>query len=289
MVDFVIDQETPAQNKVVAYAKDNLKKIRKTQAGYNLSVMVNLETGVEQSDEMFVLSGYTSSGSPFYLTRGSELNGVKGTWLYNFETSVDISKPFVIENALSGIDHDRYLSYAYYMFNDTNQGYLDSTLNFDALVRFTCYLCLESTTLISMADGSSKMVKDLKTGDKVMSLDPFTMKTVEDEVTYCDGDQMKFHDEKDIWTFEDGTVLETIHPHEFFNARLGKMAYLADFIVGEDFAKKIDGSKTRLVKHETVHGKFHHATLFTKKYNNYFAAGLLAGNRNSLKWGREDS
>ena len=83
-----------------------------------------------------------------------------------------------------------------------------------------------------MADGSSKMVKDLKTGDKVMSLDPFTMKTVEDEVTYCDGSQMKFHDEKDIWTFEDGTVLETIHPHEFFNARLGKMAYLADFIVG---------------------------------------------------------
>lgn len=289
MIDFVIDQETPAQNNVVAYAKDNLKKVRNAQAGYNLSVMVNIESDAEESDERYLLSGYTSSGSPFYLTRGSHLNGVTGIWLYNFETSVDISKPFVIENALSGIDCDRYFSYAYYSFDGTNQRNVDSTLNFDALVRFTCYLCLESTTLISMADGSVKMVKDLKIGDKVMSLDPFTMEPVEDEVTYCDGSQMRFHDEKDIWTFEDGTVLETIHPHEFFNARLGKMAYLADFIVGEDFAKKIDGSETKLVMHETVRGKFHHATLFTKKYNNYFAAGLLAGNRNSLKWGRKDS
>ncbi len=138
-----------------------------------------------------------------------------------------------------------------------------------------------------MSDGSKKKVKDIRVGDKVMSIDPCSLELVEDEVVFCDGEADKTFTEKDIWNFEDGTVLETVHPHEIFNVRLGKMAYLADFIVGEDFARNIDGEEVLLVGHEKVEGEFHYATLFTKKYNNYFAAGLLAGNRHSLKWGRE--
>lgn len=35
------------------------------------------------------------------------------------------------------------------------------------------------------------------------------------------------------------------------------------------------------VSHENVKEEVHHYTIFTKKWNNYFANGLLSGNRNT--------
>jgi len=39
--------------------------------------------------------------------------------------------------------------------------------------------------------------------------------------------------------------------------------------------------KIELIKHEHIEEEINHCTLFTEKYNNYFANGLLSGNRKS--------
>lgn len=144
--------------------------------------------------------------------------------------------------------------------------------------------CLEQSTPITMADGTTKPICELKIGDKVLSLNPDTLKIEEDEVVDCDGGIMKMHNRMDVWTFADGTTINTIKPHQFFNTRTGKMEYMADFMIG-DGVRKQDGTTTALTGHETKYGVYFHNTLYTKKFNNYFANGILSGNRKSVKWG----
>lgn len=52
-----------------------------------------------------------------------------------------------------------------------------------------------------------------------------------------------------------------------------------------DGVRKQDGTTTALTGHETKYGVYFHNTLYTRKYNNYFANGILSGNRKSVKWG----
>lgn len=144
--------------------------------------------------------------------------------------------------------------------------------------------CLEQDTLITMADGTTKRVADLWLGDKVLTLNPDTLQIEEDEVSDCDGGILKSHNLTDIWNFSDGTSIKTVKPHQFFNTRTGKMEYIADFLIG-DGVRKQDGSTPTLVSHEQRRGMVYHNTLYTKKYNNYFANGILTGNRKSVKWG----
>lgn len=144
--------------------------------------------------------------------------------------------------------------------------------------------CLEQDTLITMADGSTKRVADLWAGDKVLSLNPDTLQLEEDEVSDCDGGILKSHNLTDIWTFEDGTALKTVKPHQFYNVRTGRMEYIADFRIG-DRVRKADGTETALVSHDLRRGLVYHNTLYTRKNNNYFANGILTGNRHSVKWG----
>ena len=55
-----------------------------------------------------------------------------------------------------------------------------------------------------------------------------------------------------------------------------------DAAIGDgDHGINIDGNKVKLIKHEHIEEEITHATLFTKKYNNYFANGMLSGNRHS--------
>ena len=43
----------------------------------------------------------------------------------------------------------------------------------------------------------------------------------------------------------------------------------------------IENKKIKLIKHEHIEEEIKHSTLFTEKYNNYFANGLFSGNRKS--------
>lgn len=164
----------------------------------------------------------------------------------------------------------------------TNFNSIDTTGHQSVWVAFGD--CLEQSTPISMADGTTKMVCELKVGDKVLSLNPDTLQLEEDEVSDCDAGMMKMSNKMDVWNFADGTSIKTIKPHQFFNLRTNKMEYIADFEIG-DGVRKQDGTTTTLFGHETKYGVYFHNTLFTKKYNNYFANGILTGNRHSVKWG----
>ena len=145
--------------------------------------------------------------------------------------------------------------------------------------------CLHPTTEIALPDFSTKQLKDIRVGDKVLSLNPMTNEFEEDVVFATDALMNKFGDDKDIWTFSDGSTITTIHPHEFYSVDDQKFKYIANFNIGERLLKLVDGKlvEVKLEKHENVVEKTLHATLFTQKNNIYFANGILTGNRNSAK------
>lgn len=145
--------------------------------------------------------------------------------------------------------------------------------------------CLHPTTEIALPDFSTKQLKDIRVGDKVLSLNPMTNEFEEDVVFATDAFMNKFGDDKDIWTFSDGSTITTIHPHEFYSVDDQKFKYIANFNIGERLLKLVDGKlvEVKLEKHENIVEKTQHATLFTQKNNIYFANGILTGNRNSAK------
>lgn len=144
--------------------------------------------------------------------------------------------------------------------------------------------CLEQSTPITMADGTTKLVCELRVGDKVLAVNPETMQLEADEVSACDAGCIKMHNKSDVWTFADGSSVMTVKPHQFFNVRTGRMEYIADFKIGDE-VRNADGTTTALAGHERLYGSFYHNTLYTRRFNNYFAAGILTGNRHSVKWG----
>ena len=137
--------------------------------------------------------------------------------------------------------------------------------------------CLTGDTLITMSDGSEKRIDTLRVGDKILSYNPETDYLEEDEVTYSDSTENKQHDNFDVWTFSDGTIIKTVHRHRFYNVERNAMVYMDEWNVG-DHAIKIDGTKVALVNHANVQEEVRHYTIFTKNQN-YFANGLLSGNR----------
>lgn len=131
--------------------------------------------------------------------------------------------------------------------------------------------CLSPDTLILMADGTSKQLKDVVAGDVVRG--PLGDDLVV-EASSGVGDRM------DVWKFDDGSEVKTIGRHRFYNVELGEPMYLEAWNIGEH-ALKPDGSKAALVSHERLDGEFKHCTLFTEKHNLYYANSMLAGNRRS--------
>ena len=149
------------------------------------------------------------------------------------------------------------------------------------------YSCLSSDTEIEIYDEEDKKrkkkkLKDLKVGDKVISVNPYTGELEIDEVTYTDYLENKHHNKYDKWYFSDGTIIETVHRHRFYNIEKHDYTYMDEWMVG-DHGYNINGETIELVKHEEINEDIRHCTLFTKKYNNYFANGMLSGNRHSTK------
>lgn len=146
--------------------------------------------------------------------------------------------------------------------------------------------CLKYDTLISMADGSAKLIKDIKAGDKILCLNPKTNELDEDEVIVAETSEDRVADEYTIWTFDDGTEVSTINRHRFYNNELNEFMYMEAWKNGET-AVDANLKGRRLVSSRIVNEKIHHCTLFTKRFNNYFANGLLSGNRNSVDFTKE--
>ena len=149
-------------------------------------------------------------------------------------------------------------------------------------------MCLTPDTLIDVEEIDEKgkkrrrrkKLKDIKVGDKVICINPFTLELDTDTVVECDGEMNKKHTCYDNWYFSDGTIITTIHRHRFYNVENKKFMYMEEWNIG-DHGLNIDNEKIKLIKHEHIEEEINHCTLFTEKYNNYFANGLLSGNRKS--------
>lgn len=148
--------------------------------------------------------------------------------------------------------------------------------------------CLTPDTLIDVEEIDEKgkkrrrrkKLKDIKVGDKVICINPFTLELDTDTVVECDGEMNKKHTCYDNWYFSDGTIITTIHRHRFYNVENKKFMYMEEWNIG-DHGLNINNEKIELIKHEHIEEEINHCTLFTEKYNNYFANGLLSGNRKS--------
>ena len=149
-------------------------------------------------------------------------------------------------------------------------------------------MCLTPDTLIDVEEIDEKgkkrrrrkKLKDIKVGDKVICINPFTLELDTDTVVECDGEMNKKHTCYDNWYFSDETIITTIHRHRFYNVENKKFMYMEEWNIG-DHGLNINNEKIELIKHEHIEEEINHCTLFTEKYNNYFANGLLSGNRKS--------
>ena len=138
-------------------------------------------------------------------------------------------------------------------------------------------LCLTGDMLITLADGTQKRVDQISINDKVLAINPETKELCEDIITFTDSDSAKTHYHYHRFTFEDGTVIKTVHRHRFYNIEEQQMSHLDLFYVGDHVVKQ-DGTTTRLVSGEIIEEDVQHYTIFTR-YQNYFVNGILSGNR----------
>lgn len=141
----------------------------------------------------------------------------------------------------------------------------------------TGYYCLTGDTLITLANGTQKRIDELTLQDKVLSYNPTTQELETDEITYVDSMENKTYTEYDIWTFSNGAIIKTVHRHRFYNVERQEMTYMDKWNIGEHAINQ-NGELITLVSHENVKEKVKHYTIFTKNQN-YYANGLLSGNR----------
>lgn len=151
------------------------------------------------------------------------------------------------------------------------------TLTSDITITYANDTCLTGDTLITLADGTTKRIDAITLADRVLAYNPETMALEADEIIRCDSDKIKTHSEYDIWTFDDDSVVKTVHRHRLYNVEKQAMVYMDEWNIGEH-AIKIDGTKVALVNHINVQEEVRHYTIFTS-HQNYFVNGLLSGNR----------
>lgn len=151
----------------------------------------------------------------------------------------------------------------------------------DGTITALGYYCLTGDTLITLANGTQKSIDELTLQDRVLAIDPETSKFVSDEITYTDSTEHKTFTEYDKWTFSDGTIVKTVHRHRFYNVEKQAMVYMDEWNIGEHAVNR-NGERIALVSHENVKEEVKHYTIFTK-HQNYFANGLLSGNRYTEK------
>lgn len=155
----------------------------------------------------------------------------------------------------------------------------DQTVTITVELKNPDVVCLTGDTLITLANGSAKRIDQIEYTDKILAIDPETGEFCSTSVTYTDAKMNKSYNHYDRFEFDDGTVVTVVHRHRFYNVEDQRMIHLDAFSLG-DRAYKIDGTCPRLIsaiehyeEKETMH-----YTIFTEKQN-YFANGLLSGNR----------
>ena len=138
--------------------------------------------------------------------------------------------------------------------------------------------CLTGDTLVTMADGSEKRIDEIALGEEILSYDFATMKLVPNKVIFTDKDMGKTHTEYDVWYFDDGSFVKTVHRHRFYNVEQKAFVYMDEWWIG-DHAINRDGEAVALISHERVLETVNHYKITGERGTNYFANGLLTGDR----------
>ena len=234
---------------------------------------------------------YCYSNDNNWYVETNYLSGVGALWIYTDDQQATTDYNSGLTGFGSPINKTKtlietmYFSNAYH--NKIDEGLLNDNKYYIYAVSETCltpetFIDVEEEDKKGKKRRKRKMLKDIKVGDKVICVNPDTLQLDTDIVTECDSSFIKRHTCYDKWYFENNIVITTVHRHRFYNVENKTFMYMDEWTIGQH-GIDIDGNKVKLIKHEHIEEEITHATLFTKKYNNYFANGMLSGNRHSKK------
>lgn len=133
-------------------------------------------------------------------------------------------------------------------------------------------VCISQDTLITMGDGSHKMLKDIQIGDYIATANGV------DKVVWTD---IPIHKQASVYTiyhFSDDTELKIIHDHRAYSVEDQRYKRLSSFKIGEHVIKQ-NGEIVSLQSKEIVHDIIDYGTVYTLNENSQYANGILTGNR----------
>ena len=144
--------------------------------------------------------------------------------------------------------------------------------------------CISADTMVTMANGSYKQLGEIRTGDYVLSYDWETMQLVSRKVIYASCEEENWNNGN--WdavryfvnTFSDGTVIKQAFAHRFYNREKQAFVYLEQWEIGNHTYSKT-GDIPSLVSREVVYETIRYARITLEGSTNYFANGLLTGDR----------
>ncbi len=137
--------------------------------------------------------------------------------------------------------------------------------------------CVGADTLITMADRSTKMIRDVRPGDMVLAFDHYTGKECSVPVLYAtasvDVTEYIMH-----LRFSDDTTLEIIDQHGLFDATTNRYItvnkYNYERLIGHEFFKD-DGTHVTLLSVDAGIGTTDTGAIFTGKTMNHYFNGVL--------------
>lgn len=137
-----------------------------------------------------------------------------------------------------------------------------------ASMTWTGGTCLSGDTLITLADGSTKRLDEVQPGDLLLAGNskPTRVRRVA---------RGQWNNHHTLYRFADGTVIDEIHDHRFYNCEAGFWQLLRHWKIGEH-ARRQDGAEVALVSVERVDGPAEMFGLWTES-RDYWANGLLSG------------
>jgi hypothetical protein len=139
-------------------------------------------------------------------------------------------------------------------------------------------ICLAEGTLITLANGSTKKIEDIKYSDSLLVWNfdagkfdaAFPLWIKKTEIT----------NEYNLLEFSDGSLLKTVNQHRIFNKDLGAFTYpmTEDTPVGTT-TFNVSGEEVTLIHKSVVNEQVNYYNVITNRHMNLFANGILTSCR----------
>ena len=240
---------------------------------FSNSYVVNEAGTVEQCSLYLTYASGTTAEVPL------EQSTARGTSYSNVTSmTLSASDSTYIEYVIGGVTDDLY----------TVEGEGILTLTGDCTITYCDgQECIAADTLVLMADGTQKQLGEIHTGDYILSYDWNTMQLVPNKVIYSSCEEPDW--DTGGWdapryfkrVFSDGTVIKQAFAHRFYNREAKKFVYMEQWALGQHtYAyNNGQGKLVEYVDSEKVYQPLRFARITGENGTNYFANGLLTGDR----------